>query len=152
MESPTGTVATRFSNKMPSSHPWVQSCNHLSKICVRELSLGIAETFPLSRDKFKTKHRWHIQMLALKKQTSSQAGAMQQLFPLCSRVPHSNRKQIGLILGGGKSPKQEGNSPGCIHTGVTYPTVWSPSAPCSNRQALGQPGPLWRTVKGGFSG
>lgn len=112
MESLTGTVATRFSNKMPSSHPWVQSCNHLPKICVRELSLGIFETFPLFRDKFKTKHKRHIWMLAPRKQTSSQVRYNTiALSSLQQGTALKQERKWAYSRRGKQSPKQDANPP-----------------------------------------
>ena len=76
---------------------------------------------------------------------------VQQLFPLSSRLPHSNTKQIGLFWR--KSPKRSGNKvPGCTRrSDLPYckePVGSQTSIPCSNCQARGQPGPLCGVLKG----
>lgn len=60
VESLPGIVATHCYNQKPSSPSWVHSCNHLTKMCFRELALGIVEIFSIFKtQKYNKQNKQH---------------------------------------------------------------------------------------------
>ena len=93
---------------------------------LRGTSLGVVETFIFQRQKYKTKYKWHTQMLASKVTSCvTNQVKVQWLFPL--PTGYLTQIQNEPAHSKEKSPKQRGINFLAINSRVIYPTVWSPS-------------------------